>query len=159
MSRGTSAPIGNCFSTSTTCRCVKLCTFWWQISLITSPFWSPWHHWLSKIIFTFCPVGLSAMANPKPLGPLTSGMVTSSGWEPPEDATEILCSFVSMEGPLRRPLTNIGPAFPFWSNTTAPAINSWLVRQMSPLVTGGPLIIGVAVTISTTGSSLSSGRG
>lgn len=29
MSRGTSAPTGNCFSTSTTWRCVKFCTFWW----------------------------------------------------------------------------------------------------------------------------------
>ncbi len=77
--RFTSLPTGSSFSISTTCAWLSVCTFCRLISFITSPFNRPWHHCSSRIIFTFCPSGQSAMAKPNPPGPFTIGTLTSSG--------------------------------------------------------------------------------
>lgn len=75
----TSLPTGRSLRMSTTWEWFIVWTFCLFISLMTSPFSKPRHHWASRIIFTFWPKGQSAMAKPKPPGPFTNGTLTSSG--------------------------------------------------------------------------------
>jgi len=75
----TSLPTGRSLRMSTTWEWLNVWTFCLLISLMTSPFSRPRHHWASRIIFTFWPRGQSAMAKPKPPGPFTKGTPTSSG--------------------------------------------------------------------------------
>jgi len=145
-------PIGHFCRTSTTLVCFISRTILPLISTSRSPSISPRHRGRSSSCFTRCPCTLSAIVNPKPIGPRTMSTISRFGeccWKTAEEVSLFALS---------SPLTCVP-----W-----PAGRSLEEGEFQPTGCGGTLFVGVrpagavtatVVITSLFGSSGSNGRG